>query len=91
MVGPDARFRVASLSKPIIAATVLRLVERGQIKLDAPVERYLPKVVRGKGAGAAIDGRKITVRDLLRQTKGNLRSGPKFSRTLECTRNECQK
>ena len=70
MVGPDARFRVASLSKPIIAATVLRLVERGQIKLGAPVERYLPKVVRGKGAGAAIDGRKITVRDLLRQTSG---------------------
>ncbi len=70
MVGPDARFRVASLSKPIIAATVLRLAERGQIKLDAPVERYLPKVVRGKGAGAAIDGRKITVRDLLRQTSG---------------------
>lgn len=62
MVGPDARFRVASLSKPIIAATVLRLVERGQIKLDAPVERYLPKVLLGKiiGAVAGKDFRQVS-------------------------------
>ncbi|GII57945.1 peptidase [Planotetraspora thailandica] len=66
MVGPDARFRIASVSKPFIAVTVLKL----GIDLDKPVERYLPGVLRGTGEGAAIDGRDITVRQLLLQTSG---------------------
>ncbi|MBB5082634.1 serine hydrolase domain-containing protein [Nonomuraea endophytica] len=66
MPGADGRFRVASVSKPIVAATVLKLVDQGKVELDAPVERYLPGVVRGKG----VDGRKITVRMLLQQTSG---------------------
>ncbi|MDF2708550.1 MAG: hypothetical protein K0R62_4202 [Nonomuraea muscovyensis] len=70
MVGPDARFRIASMTKPVMAATVLRLADQGRIDLDAPVERYLPGVVRGTGDGAAIDGRQITVRMLLQQTSG---------------------
>ncbi|MCP2343927.1 serine hydrolase domain-containing protein [Nonomuraea roseoviolacea] len=70
MIGPQGRFRIASGSKPIIAATVLRLVDEKKIGLDAPVERYLPGVVRGTGDGAGIDGREITVRMLLRQTSG---------------------
>ncbi|WP_433345377.1 serine hydrolase domain-containing protein [Microtetraspora malaysiensis] len=70
MIGPEGRFRIASMSKPIMAATVLRLVDQKKIDLDAPVERYLPGVLRGSGDGAAIDGRKITVRMLLQQTSG---------------------
>ncbi|WP_345578398.1 serine hydrolase domain-containing protein [Nonomuraea rosea] len=70
MIGPQGRFRIASGSKPIIAATVLRLADRGKIDLDARVERYLPGVLRGTGDGAAIDGREITVRMLLQQTSG---------------------
>ncbi|GAA3664118.1 serine hydrolase domain-containing protein [Nonomuraea antimicrobica] len=70
MIGPEGRFRIASGSKPIIAATVLRLVDRKKIDLAAPVERYLPGVLRGTGGGAGIDGRKITVRMLLQQTSG---------------------
>ncbi|MEV0234170.1 serine hydrolase domain-containing protein [Nonomuraea sp. NPDC050786] len=70
MIGPEGRFRIASMSKPIIAATVLRLVDQKQIDLDAMVERYLPGVLRGTGDGAEIDGRKITVRMLLQQTSG---------------------
>ncbi|NRQ36726.1 beta-lactamase family protein [Nonomuraea sp. NN258] len=70
MVGPEGRFRVASMTKPILAATVVRLAERGRIDLDAPVERYLPGVVRGTGDGAGTDGRRITVRMLLQQTSG---------------------
>jgi hypothetical protein len=35
MAGADARFRVGSLSKPVIAVTVMRLVERGEIKLGS--------------------------------------------------------
>ncbi|UBU08896.1 serine hydrolase domain-containing protein [Nonomuraea gerenzanensis] len=70
MIGAEGRFRIASGSKPIIAATVLRLADQRKIDLDAKVDRYLPGVLRGTGDGAAIDGRKITVRMLLRQTSG---------------------
>ncbi|NUS05201.1 MAG: beta-lactamase family protein [Nonomuraea sp.] len=70
MIGPQGRFRIASGSKPIIAATVLRLADQKKIDLDAKVERYLPGVLRGTGDGAAIDGRGITVRMLLQQTSG---------------------
>ncbi|MGV9377550.1 serine hydrolase domain-containing protein [Nonomuraea sp. NPDC003707] len=79
MIGPEGRFRIASASKPIIAATVLRLVDQKKIDLDAPVEHYLPGVLRGRGDGAAIDGRKITVRMLLQQTSGL----PEFLNAIE--------
>ncbi|MCL7960438.1 MAG: beta-lactamase family protein [marine benthic group bacterium] len=36
------RFRVGSVSKPITAAGLGLLVERGQIDLDAPVQTYVP-------------------------------------------------
>ncbi|MFC5823460.1 serine hydrolase [Nonomuraea insulae] len=48
MIGPEGRFRIAGMSKPIMAATVLSLAGR-KIDLDAPVERYLPGVLRGTG------------------------------------------
>jgi D-alanyl-D-alanine carboxypeptidase len=79
MIGPQGRFRIASGSKPIIAATVLRLVDQKKIDLDAKVERYLPGVLHGTGDGAGIDGRKITVRMLLQQTSGL----PEFLNAIE--------
>lgn len=36
------RFRIASVSKPLAAAGLALLVERGQLDLDAPVQKYLP-------------------------------------------------
>ncbi len=36
------RFRIASVSKPLTAAGLMRLVERGEVDLDAPVQRYVP-------------------------------------------------
>ncbi|GAA2397528.1 serine hydrolase domain-containing protein [Actinomadura vinacea] len=65
-VDPRSRFRIGSLTKPFTATVVLQLVGDGRIKLDAPVERYLPGVVRG----ADNDGREITVRQLLQHTSG---------------------
>ncbi|WP_214327137.1 serine hydrolase domain-containing protein [Nonomuraea sediminis] len=61
MVGADAHFRIASVTKPIIAAEVMRLVQQGKIELDAPVEKYAPGL---------LDGRPITVRQILGQTSG---------------------
>src|SRR4051812_33341105 len=41
-VTPSTRFRVGSVSKPLTAAGLALLVERGQLDLDAPVQRYVP-------------------------------------------------
>ncbi|MEO3829947.1 serine hydrolase domain-containing protein [Actinomadura sp. B10D3] len=65
-VDPRSHFRIGSLTKPFTATTVLQLVGEGRIDLDAPVERYLPGVVRG----ADNDGREITVRQLLQHRSG---------------------
>ena len=42
LVRPDSVFRIASLSKPITAVTVLRLVDEGKLSLDNPVLEVLP-------------------------------------------------
>ena len=36
------RFRIASMTKPITAIATLILVEEGKLKLDDPIEKYLP-------------------------------------------------
>jgi len=41
-VDPGARLAVASITKQFTAAAVLRLEERGRLRLDDPVSRYLP-------------------------------------------------
>lgn len=43
---PLTRFRVASVSKPMTAAAIARLVEDGRLDLDAPVQRYVPSFPR---------------------------------------------
>ncbi|MEV0614585.1 serine hydrolase domain-containing protein [Nonomuraea sp. NPDC050404] len=62
----DAYVRIGSNTKTFTAVTVLQLVGEGKVKLDAPVETYLPGLLRGQG----IDGRRITVRHLLQHTSG---------------------
>ncbi|WP_409055693.1 serine hydrolase domain-containing protein [Streptomyces sp. SYP-A7185] len=62
----DGQVRIGSNTKAFTAVVVLQLVGEGKIRLDAPVDRYLPGLVRGKGN----DGRRITVRHLLQQTSG---------------------
>jgi uncharacterized protein YbbC (DUF1343 family)/CubicO group peptidase (beta-lactamase class C family) len=60
---PDTIFDLASLTKPFTAMCVMRLVERGQVRLNDPVARYLPEFARnGK--------QEITVRQLLTHFSG---------------------
>lgn len=61
-----SRFRIGSMTKMYVATVVLQLVAEHEVSLDAPIERYLPGVVRGDGN----DGRDITVRQLLQHTSG---------------------
>lgn len=63
---PPQQVRVGSISKTFVSAVVLQLVAEGKIRLDEPVDTYLPGVLRGEG----IDGRVITVRQILRHQSG---------------------
>jgi CubicO group peptidase (beta-lactamase class C family) len=45
----DTRFRIASTTKQFTAALVLRLVEEGKLRLDAPVTTYLPGYPKPQG------------------------------------------
>jgi D-alanyl-D-alanine carboxypeptidase len=65
-VAADSRFRIGSMTKMFVATVVLQLVAEHKVDLDAPIEQYLPGVVRGSGN----DGRDITVRELLQHTSG---------------------
>jgi len=62
-----AVFRLASLTKPIVTAAALRMVELGSISLDDPVTRYLPSF-----RPALPDGEvpTITLRQLMTHTAG---------------------
>ncbi|MFC8256203.1 serine hydrolase domain-containing protein [Streptomyces sp. NPDC057291] len=69
----DSIFRIASMTKPIVAAAVMMLVEEGRIALDEPVGRWLPELASPKvlrtPSGPLDDvvsaNRPITVFDLL--------------------------
>lgn len=74
----DTIFRIASMTKPVIAAATLILVEEGKLRLDDPVDTFLPELADRKVL-KAIDGpvedtvparRPITARDLLTFTFG---------------------
>src|SRR5262245_24734532 len=69
----DTIFRIASMTKPITAAATMILAEECTLRLDEPVERWLPELADRKVL-KRLDGplddtvpaqRPITVRDLL--------------------------
>lgn len=70
----DTIFRLASVTKPLVAAAALSLAEAGVISLDDPVTRFLPDF-RPKLA----DGSEpvITIRHLLTHTSGLIYGYPK--------------
>ncbi len=45
-LAPDSVFQAASLSKPVFAYAVLKLVAQGKLDLDTPVMTYLPQGYR---------------------------------------------
>lgn len=56
-------FLLASITKPMTAAGVMKLVERGQVKLEDKVNKYIPEFSGG-------DRDSVTVRMLLTHTSG---------------------
>ena len=61
--GPETVYIVASISKPITVLMLMLLVERGQVSLNDPVQKYLPEF-QGPGRD------KVRVQDLLTHTSG---------------------
>ena len=61
-VSPDAIFHACSVSKQFLAAAIMRLVERGEVRLEDPISKYIPEVLT--------PGRAVTLRHLLSHTSG---------------------
>jgi CubicO group peptidase (beta-lactamase class C family) len=59
----DEVFLLASITKPMTAAAVMKLVDRGLVSLEKPARTYLPEFQGG-------DRDRITVRHLLTHTSG---------------------
>lgn len=77
-VARDSLFRIASLTKPVVAAAVGTLLADGALHLDEPVDRLLPELADRRvlrRPDAALDDtvpaeRPISLRDLLTYTCG---------------------
>jgi CubicO group peptidase (beta-lactamase class C family) len=69
----DTIFRISSMTKPITAASTMVLVEEGKVRLDEPVDRFLPELadrkvlrrIEGPLDDTVPTKRPISVRDLL--------------------------
>ena len=94
----DCVFWIASQSKPITAAALMTLVDEGKVKLDDPVEKYLPEF-NGQMVVAERDKdhvllRKpkhpITVRNVLSHTSGLPFASPIEKPTLDLFPLECR-
>ena len=66
-VTTDTVFQVASISKAVTSWGVMRLVESGQLELDAPVEQYL---TRWHLPPSKYDASGVTIRRLLSHSAG---------------------
>jgi CubicO group peptidase (beta-lactamase class C family) len=72
-VGHETIFRIASMTKPIVGVAAMTLVEDGVLRLDEPVDEYLPELadrrVLRRPDGPLDDTvpatRPVTLRDLL--------------------------
>ena len=75
----DSIFRLYSMTKPVTAAAVMKLMEDGLLDIGAPVSSVFPsfsgQVVIGKDGERIPVKREVTVRDLLDMTAGLLYPG----------------
>lgn len=70
----DDLFRIASMTKPVVAVGALILVDRGLVSLDDPIEQYLPVFASPRvyvAPDRTVPARSsITIRQLLAHTSG---------------------
>jgi D-alanyl-D-alanine-carboxypeptidase/D-alanyl-D-alanine-endopeptidase len=73
-VTPDTLFRIASMTKAFTALSILKLRDDGKLRLDEPVETYVPEL-RG-WQYPTDDSPRIRVRELLTHTAGFVTDDP---------------
>ncbi len=80
-VADDTIFRFASVTKPVVAATALALVDKGKLALDTPITEYIDWF-----APRLPDGRQpaITLHHLLTHTAGITYDGDTLERAGVC-------
>jgi len=73
-------FRIASVTKPFVAAAILRLMEMGKIDITRPIETYVSGDTARRLRSGGYDAAVITVRQLLSHTSGicNFADTPQF-------------
>ena len=78
----DSVFWIASQSKPITATALMLLVDEGKVKIEDPVEKYIPefKDIKLKGESPKSP---ITIRQIMSHTSGLPFSTPEESPTLD--------
>jgi serine-type D-Ala-D-Ala carboxypeptidase/endopeptidase len=74
-VGGDTLFEMGSITKVFTATLLTQAVERGEVKLDDPVAKYLPASVKVPERG----GKQITLRDLAQHMSGLPRMPTNFA------------
>ncbi len=65
-VTPETLFQIGSITKTVTGTVAMIFVERGDLDLDAPVRRFLPKLALADDDVAA----RVTMRHLLTHTAG---------------------
>lgn len=73
-------FNIGSISKPVAAWGVMKLVYQGKLDLDAPVEQYL---TRWKLPDSKFESDQVTVRRLLSHTAGLSLSGVSAEKSFD--------
>jgi serine-type D-Ala-D-Ala carboxypeptidase/endopeptidase len=80
-VTADSVFRIASMSKQMVALAALKLRDAGKLELDAPAERYIPELAKLRYPTS--DSPKIRVRDLMSHAAGFVTDDPWGDRQLD--------
>src|SRR2546423_10889060 len=62
-------YQIGSVTKQFVAAAIMRLVERGALQVDDPLEKFIPEMT----------GKSILIRHLLTHTSGLPRDVPGIS------------
>ncbi len=78
----SSMFRIASMSKSFTSLAILHLRDAGKLKLDDPVEMYIPAL---KGQGLTKDAPPITIRHLMSHSAGFPEDNPWGDRQLADT------
>ncbi len=80
LIRPTTEFRIASMTKPIVTAAAMKLVEDGKLKLSDPVSKYIPEFANPQvlltfnepdTTYSTVNAvKEITVKDLMTHTSG---------------------